>query len=339
MPNPAHVERLKTGVEAWNTWRASAPDEPPDLRDANLQGLNLKRFDLTFANLEGANLHRAQLREANLADATLRGAYLRNASLPSARLMRARMRGANLTKAYLRGADLTGAELVNVDFSRAVLVDARLHGADLSMARVYGTSVWDVQVDDSTTQRDLVITRADQPALTVDDLEVAQFIYLLLHNARIRRVIDTITSKVVLILGNFREDRKRVLEAIRDDLRRRDYVPILFDFDRPRSKDLTGTVETLARMARFIIADVTDPRSVPHELATLIPHLRTTPVALIRLKGADGYILSEDYKAYPWVLPEYEYESEDSLIGSLERVVGPADDKAQQMQRRAETVS
>jgi len=339
MPNHAHVERLKTGVEAWNTWRASNRDERPDLREANLQGLDLKRFDLTFADLEGANLHRSQLREANLADATLRGAYMRNASLPSARLMRARMRGANLTKAYMRAADLTGADLVDVDFSRAVLVDAKLRGADLSMARVYGTSVWDIEIDESTTQRDLVITPADQPALTVDDLEVAQFIYLLLHNPRIRRVIDTITSKVVLILGNFREDRKRVLETIRAELRRRDYVPILFDFDRPRSKDLTGTVETLARMARFIIADVTDPRSVPHELATVVPHLRKTPIVLIRLKGADSYILIEDYRAYPWVLPEFEYESESSLISDLARIVEAADIKAQQLQGRPDVVS
>jgi hypothetical protein len=336
MANHAHVERLETGVEAWNAWRASNPGERPDLREATLPGLNLKRFDLTFADLDGANLHRSQLREANLADATLRGAYLRNASLPGARLMRARMRDANLTKAYMRGADLTGAELVNVDFSRAVLVDARLRGADLSMARVYGTSVWDVQIDESTTQRDLVITPVNQPALTVDDLEVAQFIYLLLHNPSIRRVIDTITSKVVLILGNFRDDRKRALDAIRDDLRRRDYVPILFDFDRPRSKDLTGTIETLARMARFIIADVTDPRSVPHELATLVPHLRTTPIALIRMRGGEGYALMGDYGAYPWVLPTFEYESVSSLIANLTRVVEPADLKAQDLQRRPE---
>jgi hypothetical protein len=339
MPNDAHVERLKTGAEAWNTWRTSNPGERPDLREANLQGWNLKRFDLTFADLEGANLHRSQLREANLADATLRGAYMRNASLPGARLMRARMRGASLTKAYMRAADLTGAELVNVDFSRAVLVDAKLRGADLSMARVYGTAVWDIEIDESTTQRDLVITPADQPTLTVDDIEVAQFIYLLLHNPRIRRVIDTITSKVVLILGNFRDDRKRVLETIRDELRRRDYVPILFDFDRPRSKDLTGTVETLARMARFIIADVTDPRSVPHELATLVPHLRQTPIVLIRMKGAEGYILIEDYRAYPWVLPEFEYESESSLISDLARIVEAADVKAQQLQGRAGMVA
>jgi hypothetical protein len=74
-------------------------------------------------------------------------------------------------------------------------------------------------------------------------------------------VIETITSKVVLILGRFTSERKPILAAIRVELRKRDYLPILFDFQKPDSKDLTGTVTTLAGTARFIIADLTDPSS------------------------------------------------------------------------------
>ena len=36
----------------------------------------------------------------------------------------------------------------------------------------------------------LVITRWDEPTITVDNIEVAQFIYLMLHNQKIRDVID-----------------------------------------------------------------------------------------------------------------------------------------------------
>ena len=102
-----------------------------------------------------------------------------------------------------------------------------------------------------------MITDAGEPTITVDNLEVAQFIYLMLNNRKVRDVIDTITSKAVLILGRFTEERKAVLDAHRDKLRNRDYLPILFDFDKPANKDVTGTVETLARMSRFIIADLT----------------------------------------------------------------------------------
>ena len=59
----------------------------------------------------------------------------------------------------------------------------------------------------------------------------------MLHNQKIRDVIDTITSKAVLILGRFTDERKAVLDALREELRKRNYLPILFDFEKPRSRD------------------------------------------------------------------------------------------------------
>jgi hypothetical protein len=38
----------------------------------------------------------------------------------------------------------------------------------------------------------------------------------------------------VLILGRFTEERKLVLDALREELRQRCYLPILFDFEKPR---------------------------------------------------------------------------------------------------------
>jgi hypothetical protein len=57
-------------------------------------------------------------------------------------------------------------------------------------------------------------------------------------------------------------------------LRRSEYLPMLFDFEKPEWRDLTETVTTLARMSRFIIADITDPKSIPQELVTM-GHVRT----------------------------------------------------------------
>ena len=93
----------------------------------------------------------------------------------------------------------------------------------------------------------------------------------MLHNEKIRDVIDTITSKAVLILGRFTDERKVVLDALREELRKRDYLPILFDFNVPATRDITETVSLLARMARFIIADLTDPSSIPKELEAIVP--------------------------------------------------------------------
>jgi hypothetical protein len=50
---------------------------------------------------------------------------------------------------------------------------------------------------------------------------------------------------------------------------------ILFDFDKPASQDLTATVSTLAHLARFIIADLSDPSSIPIRAGDVVP---TTPI-------------------------------------------------------------
>lgn len=293
-----------------NFWKATLDYvklSKTDLRKANFQGASLIQTDFREAKLQGANLIAADLTGANLTRA-----YLRKAELNSARLIAANFAGADL-----REANLMHAELVKTNFEHA----------NLTGCSIYGTSVWNLKLNDKTMQSNLIITPSDEPAITVDNLEVAQFIYLLLKNEKVRQIIDTITSKVVLILGRFTEERKAVLDAIREEIRRRNLTPILFDFDKPASKDVTGTVETLARMARFIIADLTDASSIPHELATIVPFLRTTPVVPIRLEGAGGYTMFDDLEAaYKWVLPKYEYKDGPSLIKALpKKVIGPAE--------------
>ena len=246
-------------------------------------------------------------------------------------LREATFHSAELGDADLSRADLRGATLHQVDLEGALLLETNFQGADLTGCFVYGISAWKVKLE-GTTQLNLVITPRDEPVVTVDNLEVAQFIFSLLHNEKIRGIIDTITSKAVLILGRFTPKRKAVLDAMREELRHQNYVPILFDFDKPGSKDVTGTVETLARMARFIIVDLTDPSSIPHELATIVPFLRTTPVLPLRLVGSGGYSMFADYqRAYPWVLQTHEYKDSQSLISVLPKVITLADKMASRL--------
>jgi hypothetical protein len=228
MANGEHVAILKKGVAAWNAWR----DENrirPDLFGAFLFG----------AELIGANLSGAGLVEANLGGANLSGANLSGANLGGANLG-----GANLSGANLRGANLGGANLSGADLWAVTLVDTDLTGADLTGCRIYGVSAWNLKLE-RTKQQNLVITKVDEPTVTVDNIEVAQFIYLMLNNAKVRDVIDTITSKAVLILGRFTAERKVVLDALREKLRERDYLPILFDFNVPATRDVTETVSLL----------------------------------------------------------------------------------------------
>jgi hypothetical protein len=163
-------------------------------------------------------------------------------------------------------------------------VRTKLGKAKLEDCRLYGLSAWDVELT-KTTQANLVITSYDQPEVTVDDLEVAQFVYLLINNQRIRKVIDTVTSKVVLILGRLSPERKAVLDTLRAELRRHNYVPVLFDFDGPTRRDLDETVSILAHMARFIIADLTDAGSFPQELKGIVESLPSVPVQPLLLES------------------------------------------------------
>jgi hypothetical protein len=123
------------------------------------------------------------------------------------------------------------------DLQRAILVFTGLAGADLTACRIHGISAWNLNLE-RTKQQNLVITYPIESKITVDDIEVAQFIYLMLNNQKIRDMIDTITSKVVLILGRFTPVRKPMLDALRDELRKpeRGYVPVVFDFEKSRSQ-------------------------------------------------------------------------------------------------------
>ena len=303
-----------------------------DLSDADLSWASLIWADLSKAHVIRANLMRANLSHAYLTRADLSGTNLREAKLiradlSEARLIRADLRKAELSDAHLRRVDFTGANLTESYLDGAVLIGTVLEEANLTGCNIYGASVWDIRLD-RATQSNLVITPEDQSAIQMDNLEVAQFVYLLLSNERIRQVIDTITSKVVLILGRFTPERKEVVDAIRDELRKRDYLPILFDFEKPDSKDLTGTMTTLANMARFVIADLTDPSSVPHELATIAP-ATVVPVQTILLDGQREFAMFVDLKRrYHWVLEPYRYQSQDALLANLgDRVIAPAEAK------------
>jgi uncharacterized protein YjbI with pentapeptide repeats len=346
MANADHLRIIQAGVDFWNAWRKTEPHVRPDLSEADIGG----SLDFYQAALYGADLHGVKLRKGRLGEANLNGADLSGADLREAHLLSALLSGANL-----RGADLRGAQLVGAQITNANLCGAKLNGADLRLANlvwtdltdadltgcfIYGISAWGLKLSEATIQRSFIITDFGEPEITVDNIEVAQFIYLLLHNSKIRDVIDTITSKAVLILGRFTEERKAVLDKLRDELRKLNYLPILFDFDKPTSKDLTGTVSTLAHMVRFIIADGTDPSSIPYELATIVP-TTIVPVQPILLSGKREFSMFPDLQErYHWVLPTHHYDTQQQLIADLrERVIGPAETKAAQLRLNRRTTS
>ena len=332
------------------------------LKDAVLYGADLSRADLTEARLQSANLANANLTLANLTrarlkNATMTGAVLSEAVLDEADLSdvnlfqsvldmarfrrtfayRTQFNNANLfhvsaerslfLEANFTRANLHGAQIVDSSLEYATLVETDFSDACLTNAAVYGVSAWGLTLTDMREQLNLRVTptKEGESAVCVDNLEIAQFVYLLLNNEKIRGVIDTIGQKGVLILGRFIPERKAVLDALRQELRRLGYVPMVFDFERPTQRDFTETIKTLAGLSRFIVADITNPRSSPLELQATVPDYMVPFVPIIDQSESPFAMFADLQQKYDWVLDVLQYDSVDGLIGVLqEAVVKPA---------------
>ncbi len=313
-----------------------------DLDEADLTETILDATQFSAANMKNAKLTNAKIklamfRLANLTEAEMENLKLDGSIFFNADLTRANMRGSELRYTALNGAileetDLTGANLFCVDLSGAKLIKTNLERSELDRCFIYGISAWKLKLD-GAKQTNLLLLQPDDPVISVDNLEVAQLIYLLLSNYKIRNIINSVTAKVVLILGRFTTERKAVLDAIHKELRRYDYVPVLFDFDKPTSRDITETVRTLAHLARFIIADLTEPSSIPMELQAVVPDL-AVPVQPLLLSGQQEFSMFHTLRKYPWVLPTYEYTDIADLLASLgDKVIAPAEQKAKEIEQ------
>lgn len=336
----------------WTDFRAARLDRA-DLRGADLTNANLSLADLRDATLDGARLFKAKFHRANLSRASLprvwarranfhradmreadiSNAVLSDANLHEAILRRANLRETNLEKAVLTEADLVQADLHGADLSRALLVEANLANANITHCRVYGVSAWDVKLD-NTRQSDLIITSKNDPVVTVDNLDVAQLIYLLSNNGKISDVIDQLTSRIVLVLGRFLPERKATLDAVSAELRSRGYCSVLFDFEKPSSRDHIETVCTLAHFARFVVADFTDAKTILEE----VPHIvRTVAVPVVpiltKASGREPVTLSNLRRNQRSVLDTYRYRDTDDLIANLEAsVIAPAEAKVKELE-------
>lgn len=379
--DPAHLAILGGGVDRWNQWRQANPQVRPELsgsdlrkfavrninfEGANLAGIeafdvdfykaNLRHADLRRAFLQSASLTRADLTEADLTGASLSYAGLLNATLTRAVLTDARLLYADLGGANLSGADLTGAtlnmsRLFDVDLSNAtlkntslmaaLLVRVMLQGAKLINCRVHAAAIWKIQRDGATAQRNLIVSDLNDPTITTDDLEVAQFIHMLATSDLLGHVIGEMSGKAVLLLGRFTDAaRMAVLNALADGLRQLGDIPIIFNFDKPPQRSVSETVRILAGLSKFIIADLTSPRSIPLETHLTVPDM-AVPFFPIIQQGESQFSMFDDLRDYPWVLEGFEYRDEAHLVDNLDAIRQEAlakrdEIRLQRAQRRTE---
>lgn len=307
------------------------------LKAANLEGIRGSRADFWRADLRDSELLDAELAEANLSEADLRGASLipktlRKASLEGANLAHLDLQGAYMREVDLSHANLQSANLKGADLRGCRMTGTNLKGANLEGCRIYGVSVWNIVTDAGTNQAGLVITHHSELRITVDNLELAQFVHMIMENARITGAVTTLTQKCVLVLGRFA--RKETLLTICDDLRRNNWLSILFDFAQPAGRTTLETIMILAGMSQFVIADITDPACVFMEIANIArnyPNLPVYPVLAAEspVPGAWEVIRKWQQSVQPLV----RYDSPDAVVGAImaqgsSELASPAVDKA-----------
>ena len=332
-----------------------------NLKDADLNGSSLNGTNFTFANLENTNLQEvvadeAKFINANLndvqasgiqaCDADFSNSILTNwitydgkfynskfekANFENSELGGCEFNNCNLKNVNLKNCDLSHCNFTNTNLNTAnlensiltgcLLVDTNLLNANLSFTNVYGVSIWNIQTNSKTVQKDLQITKEKEPIITLDNIKVAQFIHLLLRNEQIKDIIETVTSKAVLILGRFTLERKEKLDYIKDFLRQQDYAPIIFDFAKPANRTTLETITTIARLSKFIIADITDPKSIPQELVAIVQSMPSVKVIPIINKGQKPWGMYDHISEYPWVLPVVEYENNNQIEALLKKQI------------------
>jgi len=317
-----------------------------DLGGANLGVVDFSEANLSHAILCGAILSGSNFQGANFTGANLQGAFFDGPHINGFETKNIDLRGVNLAEADLSDTDLSGINFSGADLRNAKLAGsnlegsnfsgADLRGADLTGCYVYAISAWNVRLEGSK-QKDLVITPEGEPEITVDNLELAQFIYLLLNNQDIRQVIDTITSHVVLILGHFNGKRKAVLDVLKHELRTQHYSPVVFDFGELADQDFRETVRTLANMARFVLVDLTDLGNVLDQMVEVVPHCRVPiqPLLLLDAHQYQYHQLLDLRRKHPWLLPLYRYQNSSSLLTSFhKKIIQPLEKKCEELKRR-----
>lgn len=119
------------------------------------------------------------------------------------------------------------------------------------------------------------------------------------------------------------------MDAIRVALRSRDRLPILFDFEKPLTQTTDETISTLAHMSRFVIADITDAKSVLQELRSIVPNSPSVWVQPLLLGSQEEPGMWDFFKKFPWVLEPVRYTDQAALIAALDvQVIAPAESRA-----------
>ncbi len=310
------------GANLYRSWLVGADFTDADLRGATLGEVTAGGAILERAKLADANSMAAQFRLANFRKATFSSeTMLCRTDLAGAQLNEAVLAGVNLREANLRKADLSGADLSGANLQQANLVQAIVEGADFRGCEVHACAAWDLR-GTPRDQSNLRITPDDAPRVIADNLLSAQFLSVLADRVHIGPALDSLTRKLVLILGSFSEERKPALDAVRGRLGELGWVPVLFDFDPLPRRDVTQTFKILASLAVFVVCDMTGAAEARYEFRYFAEQLPAVPIKPLLLDGQPEWFgLREERRNRLSILDTFHYRDGAHLVKSIEAEV------------------
>lgn len=368
-----HIDILSQGRKAWNDWmRINWKDLPKfevvsdrTLRNQQVTNLSLGVADLCSLDLqkfkvfEGYNFKRVRFNKSNLnkvkfincqfKKANFSGADLSNTTFQNCSFELTNMLNANLSVGHFENCNFLGANLVATSLYKAIFKNCMLHNCNLMWAqiiettffdssfyrcRLYAASIWNVNIE-NTSQTEFIITKREEIEISVDHLEIAQFLYLMINNSKIKNIIETLTSKIILILGRFTDERKPILNDIKDRIRTIGYIPVIFDFAKPEGKDYMEPVLLIAQLARFVIADFSDPKIILEEIPRIVDNTSTVIIPIITLGQREPSTLYNMRINRLTILDTYHYSELEELLSTLVDTLLPkAEERLRELQER-----
>lgn len=325
-------QAILKGVDFWARWQRENPVEinftrptwydSPGQDGVQIKGRNRINFD--GYTMKNVTIYGAFAEGISIRDATVDGCHFEEGDFSRADFSRTRFVNTRFNKTILTDSCFDGASFTNCNLNRVNLTGAKFCLKEISETVVYGISAWDLRTCEAMQQGKLVIERTydlysdlierGQVPMTVDNIELAQFIHYLSDHKKMRDTINIFNAKGVLLLGRFKDGGLERLYRIREWLTAHGYMPMIFDFSRPDSLDLTQTVVTMAGLSKFVLADLSGS-SVPQELHAILSAFEK-PV--IGFSERDPYALFWDLRG-PVFLVKYTTDA-DLLKGLAEKL-------------------
>jgi hypothetical protein len=317
----------------WNNWKEAVDPGKYRLSGVDFSTLNtpgLPGYDFlncTFEDciFDNIVLFNCDFEHARFERCTFTSSVRSNGNFRSSEFENCTFTETNFINADFRGATFRWVVMENVNFRFACLSDCKFYDSKIIGCKIYGASIWDIDAV-RTEQRDLLIPNRKEngkwtgETITIDDIQLGNVIFLLLDNANYRKMFNESKKKSVLILGRFGKNLEQTINPLKNELRKRNLSPIVFDFDKPNALDLMEAIVLLAFMSKFIIADLSDATSVIGELQAILSS-QMLPVLPIIRRSSTLFSTYAFTNKFIWIAQPLIYDEIQQVIEKFDSVI------------------